>query len=402
MTYDGVIYNYFIRKIPEYEFKNSELSLEEALDILEFTFATRKLTGSDAILYFKNLLSYISIENADIIKKIIGRDLKIGLGKTQINKVFKDLTTKMPYMRCDIYGDKTKKNIKFSPGACVQLKADGTYRSVTVTNGVVQFNSRSGEEYKYPSLEEIFCTMKDGVYVGELLVKDINNRAEANGLINSDNPPHDKIFIQLWDYITLDEWSRPKDKNNKKPYSERFSELRIILRDIENSALQVIPFEEIGNISQALEFTSKMMSQGFEGAILKDWDTPFVDGTSKMQLKLKLEIDLEVRLVGFQPGTKGSKREGKIGSLIFENDEKTIKGRASGFSDKELDDFTLRQDELLGKIMTVQFNDLTKAQGNNFYALSHPRFITFRDDKNETDTLETAFKLREMAMQLNK
>jgi ATP-dependent DNA ligase len=142
------------------------------------------------------------------------------------------------------------------------------------------------------------------------------------------------------------------------------------------------------------------MSQGFEGAILKDWDTPFVDGTSKMQLKLKLEIDLEVRLVGFQPGTKGSKREGKIGSLIFENDEKTIKGRASGFSDKELDDFTLRQDELLGKIMTVQFNDLTKAQGNNFYALSHPRFITFRDDKNETDTLETAFKLREMAIQL--
>lgn len=403
MTYDNVAYNYFIKKIPEYQFKSTIVCIEKALDRLEFIYATREKTGNAAISDFQELLSNMFYKDADIIKKIIGRDLKINLGKTQINKVFKDLITKMPYMRCDIYSNKTAKNIKFSPGACVQLKADGTYRSVTVVNGLVQFNSRSGEKYEYPILEGIFSNMKDGVYIGELLVGDIHNRAESNGLINSDNPPHEKIFIQLWDYVTLNEWTRPKDKTNKKPYSERFFELRTILRDVESVEsfhLQVIPFQEVSSISEALEFTSKMMSDGFEGAILKDWYTPFVDGTSKMQLKLKLEIDLEVRLVGFHEGTKGTKREGKIGSLIFQNDEGTIKGRASGFTDKELDDFMERQDELLGKIMTVQFNDLTKAESNDFYALSHPRFISFRDDKTETDTLETAFKLREMAMQL--
>jgi hypothetical protein len=48
----------------------------------------------------------------------------------------------------------------------------------------------------------------------------------------------------------------------------------------------------------------------------------------------------------------------------------------------------------------VQFNDLTKAEGNDYYALSHPRFIEIRSDKDETDTLEKVQMLREMAMDL--
>ena len=47
--------------------------------------------------------------------------------------------------------------------------------------------------------------------------------------------------------------------------------------------------------------------------------------------------------------------------------------------------------------MSVQFNDITQARTNDFYALSHPRFIELRDDKNSTDTLERVLELKEMA-----
>ena len=50
--------------------------------------------------------------------------------------------------------------------------------------------------------------------------------------------------------------------------------------------------------------------------------------------------------------------------------------------------------------MTVQFNDITKGRDNDHYAFSHPRFIEFRDDKDETDTLEKVNQLKEMAMEL--
>lgn len=400
MTYDRVTYTYGVtmKNVPEYTAQSGRpISLNSALDILQNDLATRKVTGNKAIGLVHNTLSNLSNEDSVILERILGRDLKVNIGKTQVNKIFKGLCVKPVYMRCDVYGEKTSKNIKFP--ALVELKADGTYRSVTVENGEVTFNSRSGEEYEYPLLKEQFSKLQDGVYTGELTVTGLTNRAESNGLINSLTPPHDRIIIELWDYISPEEFSNAANKvKNKTPYSVRFNALKSIIKESEN--IKIIPYKEVHTLKEALQQTSEWMNEGYEGAILKDLNGVFRDGTSKEQLKLKLEIDLEVRVIGFQDGTPGTKREGKVGSLIFANDEGTIKGRCSGFTDKELDDFTENKDKILNKIITVQFNDLTKAIGNDFYALSHPRFICIRHDKDETDTLERAFQLRDMAMEL--
>ena len=165
--------------------------------------------------------------------------------------------------------------------------------------------------------------------------------------------------------------------------------------------IEIIPFKEVNSLQEALQQTSEWMNQGYEGAILKDFNLKFIEHTSKQQLKLKLEISAEMRCVGFHEGTKGTKREGKVGSIMFANDEGTIKGRCSGFTDDELDYFTEHQNELIGSVMEVQFNDLSKAEGNDYYALSHPRFIEWRNDKNETDSLKKVLKLREMAIELS-
>lgn len=397
LTYDHVQYNFYIKKIPHYMHSGDTTTLQNALDFLENTLAKRVITGNKAIEELQNVLSALSKDDAYILERIIDRDLKINVGKTQINKIFKDLITKPVYMRCDVYSKKTSKNITFP--AIVQLKADGTYREFNVINGVVQSRSRSGETYDYPLINEIMTNFPDGIYTGELTVLGIEDRGKGNGLINSDNPPHENIILQLWDYIEHQEYSNAANKiKNSKKYIDRFNELNKIVGS--NNKVQVIPFKHVDCLKDALEQTSEWMNNGYEGAILKDTNSVFRDGTSKEQLKLKLQIDCEVRITGFQEGTKGTKREGKIGSILFENDEGTIKGRTSGFSDEQLDEFTIKQNELIGKIMTVQFNDLSKAEGNNYYALSHPRFIEIRNDKDETDTLNKVFKLREMAIQL--
>lgn len=406
MTYDTVQFTYGVtnKQIEKFAPEKIEpnIDLEFALASLECNLCTRDVTGHRALQLASNLIGNLSEDESIIIKKVIDRDLKINLGKTQINKVFKDLITKPTYMRCDTYSAKTSKNISF-PGI-VQLKADGTYREFNVQNGNVSSRSRSGEEYEYPVIFEQMKGFPDGIYTGELTVKGIHNRAEGNGLINSDNPPHNDIIVELWDYITHEEYNqaRLKDKKNpcKTPYQERFEFLHHIIDIIKCTNVSIIPWFMVDNLQEALKITSDWMSQGFEGSILKDLNGVFKDGTSKQQLKLKLEISAEMRCTGFQEGTKGTKREGKVGSIIFENDEGTIKGRCSGFTDKELDYFTENQESLIGKIMEVQFNDLSKAEGNDYHALSHPRFIEWRDDKDETDSLEKVFKLREMAMEI--
>ena len=405
MTYDHVAFTYGMRveQIEKFPAAESEpMTLELAMASILHNFCTRKVTGHAALHLASTIIGALSTEDADLIKKIINRDLRINAGKTLINKVFPGLITKPVYMRCDVYGAKTSKNIQFP--AIVQLKADGTYREITVNAGKVTARSRSGEDYEYPVLFEAFKDYPDGVYVGELTVRGITDRAKGNGLINSDEPPHDDIIIQLWDFITLDEYRQAGTKNKKNPcttkYSDRWTALNAIEFTRPSKNIEMIPAFQVDTLKEALEACSTWMNEGFEGAILKDLNGVFKDGTSKHQLKLKLQIDAEVRITGFTDGTKGTKREGKIGAIEFANDEGTIKGRTSGFSDEQLDYFTANKAMLLGKVMTVQFNDLSKAEGNDYYALSHPRFIEIRDDKDETDTLAKVQQLREMALEL--
>lgn len=399
LTYDRVAYNFWIRKIPSYTPGPVMLSILDGLNFLENILAKRVVTGNEAIGQLSSLLASLPLNDATVIERIIGRDLKINVGRTSINKVFKDLITKPVYMRCDVYSDKTAKNITFP--AISQLKADGTYREFNVANGTVESRSRSGETYDYPLINECLSTFPDGIYCGELLVEGIADRGEGNGLINSDAPPHDKIYLQTWDFVTHEEYMNAANRvPNKTPYAKRFTQLKA--NGTFSKRVQLIESHEVANLSEALQLTSQWMTDGYEGSILKDTNGVFRDGTSKHQLKLKIKIDCEMRIVGYKPGTAGTKREGKVGGILFENDEGTIKGSTSGFDDKTLDMITENQDKFLRMIMTVQFNDLTKARGNDYYALSHPRFVEIRYDKNETDTLEKVMALRDMAMQLSK
>ena len=410
MTYDKVDFTYGITmlKIRDGYFDSiePELSLEEALDILEYEFAKRKVTGNDAIARLGSVIASMANENDEtIIAGIINRDLRINMGRSNINKVFKGLIVKPVYMRCGLFG-KGKKS-KINPkDSFVQLKADGTYREFTVENSAVICNSRSGESYEYPVIYQTLETYPDGHYIGELTVRGedgkILDRATGNGLINSSEPPHDRIVLDLWDYVTLEEYTNAANKiKGTTPYHERFARLNEIVGEELSPTpvnVQVIETYIVNTVAEALAKCAEWMEAGLEGAIWKDRDAIFRDGTSPQQEKLKLEIDADVRITGFKPGTIGTKREGKIGSLEYATDDGKVKGFVSGFTDDELDDMDARRDEILKAIMSVTCSDITRGRSNEHYALSHPRFNEIRTDKTETDTLERIMETKQMAM----
>ena len=447
MAYDVVEYSYgvSIKQVEKFtpNIVETYVDLEIALNSLEDNLASRALTGHAALQHVSDLLDALNEEDADIIRKVINRDLRINIGKTQINKVWKGLITKPSYMRCGVYNAKTSKDIPFP--ALLQLKADGTYREFNVQGSHVSSRSRSGEQYEYPIICSSMENYNDGIYTGELTVfldnkllekikhdlqladkkngtndyqeileefLDYQNngliytlpRAIGNGLINSDDVPHKNLILELWDFITHDEYEQAAKKDRKNPcqipYMKRFSDLSLTLIDHPSDHIKLIPSDVVNNLKEALSITSGYMNAGYEGAVLKDYNGVFKDSTSKHQLKLKLEIELEVRITGFTEGS--GKNADYFGAITFENDEGTIKGKVgvSSMKEKERDWFHEHREEVIGKIMTVQCNDLTKARGHKFYALSHPRYIEMRNEKDEADTLERAFELREMAMTL--
>jgi len=405
MTYDTVVYRYYLTMNHWNKKQRSEMfnplpsvcmTLEQALDFLEFKLATREITGNTAIEEMDTVFNSVCEQDRDVLIKIINRDLRINCGRTVINKVFSNLITKPVYMRCGVFSKKTSKDIKF-PGV-LQLKADGTYREMQILEGSVKLFSRSGEQYFY-QFEENFSDLPNGHYTGELLVEGTENRSESNGLLNSDNPPSDRIVFYVWDYITSDEYSNAASKTkNVTPYSKRLEKLQEIVQNKNHPQLQLIESHVVDSISDAFEKVVGWMNDGLEGGVLKDMSGVFRDGTSKHQLKMKLEMDLEVRVTGFREGRVGTKRANTFGAIIFETDDGMIKGSTSGFTDAQLEKINSNREDYIGKIMTVSCNDITRGRESDYYALSHPRFKEFRTDRDDTDTLERANEIKMMAM----
>ena len=71
------------------------------------------------------------------------------------------------------------------------LKCQYKLWEMQVQSGKAEFVSRSGEQYAY-TIDYPYHLLPDGHYMGEMLVDGTLNRAESNGLLNSDNP------TQLW------------------------------------------------------------------------------------------------------------------------------------------------------------------------------------------------------------
>ena len=447
MTYDKVAFTYGIKIIPKYLEASIDvkeyLSIGYVLTVLESRFCTREVTGNNAIDLLSEMLSKMKTKDALVIEKVLGRDLKINVGRTSINKIHKGLITKPVYQRCDVYTEDGFDKIKNKPSrgtsnkikypAKLDLKSDGSYREVTVGEKV-EFVSRSGEEYFYDNLARDFIKLPKGRYFGELtveltqelldkiipdirkedsemadsIIENFNNgdiilpRALGNGLINSDDVPYENIKMDVWQYVTEDEYTNAYNKKkNTIEYYHSFLEMEGNINKLQSKYIRVCEYILVYSKQEALTQVSEWMNKGLEGGVLKNLSMVFRDGTNSEQLKMKLSIDIEVRCVGFSEGKKGTARELTFGAMIFENDEWTIKGQCSGFTDKLLMEINNNREKYIGRVFTVQFNDLSKGRGNDYHALVHPRYIEVRDDKDTTNTLEEALQLKDMAMGLS-
>ncbi len=381
MALDKVRYTYGIRKVPIIASTIVSMTLDEALEALEAMFVTRKATGGNATFLLGQLLGSVFEDDANVLTRVILRDLRCGVGKTLANKVWANCIIKPPYMRCSTYSDALASKIKYP--AIIQKKADGRYVSITVDSGV-SFMSRSGESEEFPGLAEAFSTFPRGVYIGEMLVEGEDDRAIANGLINSSSPPHDKIYVELWDYLSINAFSAGE---SLIPYADRLSTLEAVIIQQVNPRVLLIETLEVTSPSEAKVCALKWTAMGLEGGVLKAKNLLFKNHTSTLQLKLKIVCDISARIVGFTQGE--GKRAKTFGALLYRTDDSMIEGSVSGFSDAVLEEIHNNREKYLNTIIDITFNDLTKAQNSDSYSLSHPRFTGFREDRLETDNIET-------------
>jgi hypothetical protein len=386
---------FYIRKIPTYTPTPATaklFSLESALNLLSHL-SSRNVTGNAGIEHLRVILSNVTAEDAEVIERIIGKDLKVGASESTFNKVWPGLVHEYPCMLCSAYDKKLVDKIKFP--ALVQKKEDGMRFNAIVKNGDVEFRSRNGKEIQLlGNLEQEFLVMANGsniVFDGELLVANedgtIADRQTGNGILNKANkgtitPELAKMVrAQIWDMIDYDKFHAGVDNT---PYIDRWNKL-LGCTNTSNGKIGYVETIVVANLEAAEVQFEAYLEDGFEGIILKDSNAIWEDKRSKKQVKFKGEEEADLLVYDVYLGEPGSKYEGMIGGVSVKSRDGILKVNVgSGFSDEQR-----KQDPalLMNKIVAVKYNmGIKNKQGEE--SLFLPIFIEVREDKDLADTNE--------------
>lgn len=418
---------FYIKQIPEYKTDNNHTySLEESIKKLEVLYKREK-TGHDAINFLSDLLSSVSKEDAVVLERIIDKDCKIGMGTSNINKVFKNLIEDTPYMGARAFDEKLAKEV-FKNGeiAFSQIKMDGRYCNAIIRHNHVELESRQGEPTiligaKFLNELENFdnCVLN-----GELTIDKVS-RYESNGIIASlidicgkkeqrseeenkkktsefekkhgnINDALNSIRFTVWDTITIDEYF---NKSSKTPYIKRLENVNELIKKSNSTMVSIIETKQCNNYGEAISHFQDMLSKGYEGTILKSSIGNWKDSKPNWQIKMKLEMDVDMRIVGFNYGT--GKNEKLISSLNVESSDGKVITRPTGIDEDMMKFITENQEKLLNSIVEVKCSGLSK-NSNGQHALLHPVFKKLRDDKNSCDSLESIQEIEDMAKGLIK
>lgn len=376
-------------------FDDDLLTLDHAFEQLVTVIAKRKLTGKLATNFIGNLLAQLSADDAEVLSRVILRDLRVDCSEGTANKVWKGLILDVPYMRCSLPKEVDLKAFPWLTGVYSQLKSDGSFTNVNLyEDGAVEFMTRNGNIYPNDGFEDIIADFqraptKGQQLHGELLVyKDgeLLERAEGNGILNklqkgkNKLPEGHTIKFVAWDMIPIEE-AKPKNKY-EVPYRVRLAAL-----EAQNFSgnVEVVETRVVHTIREAYEHYQEQLALGLEGTILKDPDAIWEDTTSKKQVKFKLEVVVDLECYGFTAG-KG-KRANTFGAAMLRTRDGKLTVNCSGFKDKDLAEIAADMDAYTNTIFAVASNSLTKMRKDGTRSLFLPRFIEARTDKLEADSL---------------
>jgi len=322
-------------------------------------------------------------------RRILLKDFKCGVSESTVNacvKKSKKSKYKVPVFKCMLAKDSKGHEKKLVGEKLIDYKLDGV-RVVTIINPIsktVKHYSRNGKEFhnfghitKY--IEKFFTLFKEPIVIdGEMvshsfqeLMKQVQRKTDVNA--------QDAQYA-LFDILSLTEFQKGVSKLGCEERDKQLNKLtKILSGNIFAVKKEKVNLDTKEGQKKFAQINKTALEKGYEGVMIKDPDGLYECKRSALMLKMKpfIEVSLEVKDV--EEGT--GKYEGTLGALVCEGTDtgKFIKVNVgSGITDDQRDEFWKQKKDIIGNIVEIRADVISKNQDDDHYSLRFPRFLSFR------------------------
>jgi DNA ligase-1 len=207
---------------------------------------------------------------------------------------------------------------------------------------------------------------------------------------------HRKITIQnsdaslyLFDILPFEDFEKGFYKVSYSQRSEKliewYNSFIVDKKKIQIIDKKSVDLDNVNGKEIFKQFNKDSIVKGYEGIMIKDPDSFYECKRSTTWLKSKPFIEISLKVTDFEEGT--GRNIGRLGAIIAEGEDegKFFKiNVGSGFTDEQRLQYWGEKKNLIGQIVEVRADSISKGQDGLYWSLRFPRFKTFRGfEKNE-------------------
>lgn len=405
LVYDALI-TFGVKKAPLIEGDDdpnfsATLDWDKFKDILG-KLQRRELTGNTARDVLRSAANNSStVEWNGWYRRILLKDLKCGISETTINKILDKLGADakryiIPVFSCQLAknGEDHPKKIRGSKMLDVKLDGVRIITILDIENKTVTQYSRDGRqndrfETITNSLSRLLPHLKQSmVFDGEMisrsfqdLMRQVNRKEDVD---TSD------AKLALFDILPLRDFLAGECTMKQRERHELLVGFLPLLQEHCGNKVYVIPKMVVdldtdeGKV-QFKEFNRETIEAGYEGIMIKDPDSTYQTKRTDAWLKIKPWITVDLEIIDVEPGKPESKFANTLGGLVCRGEDQgklvevTVGG---GYSEELRDEIWANKDKVIGRIVEIKGDALTKAQDGDAWSLRFPVFMGFREDKH--------------------
>lgn len=345
---------------------------------------SRKLTGNAARTAVTNTLGLFTKETASYLARVLNKDLDCGANESTFNKIYPGIIPTFEVM----LASKIDEKYKWDFPCIAEAKYDGTRLIAVCENGVVEYFSRSGKPSDFCNgiFDAELAKMEKRVGApivldGEALASDFTETLNAKG--SKGVEAKKALRFYAFDIMFLSEW---KAQNCNRKQAVRSAIVEALVNELDLKLIKKSKHKTIHNLIEAKAFYNEMLKEGFEGLIIKKPEAMYEFDRSKNWSKWKPCFSVDGKILSVYEGRPGSRLVGMLGGITVggedENGNKFECDCGSGFSDQMRNEIWSKRKSVIGKMVEIEYQEMSKVKGRNEFSLRFPVFVKFRPDKD--------------------